>query len=92
MEITEALGQYEHSFEEETRGAIGSATNLANLFTYHAPTDFQVKQYEWIRDKGFALALEITDNCPPGIEREAAILRVREAVMLANAAIACAKP
>lgn len=65
------------------------AAQLENWFTHHPPKPGQVKRYEDIRDFGRIFAALITDNCPDGAERDAAVLRVREAVMLANASIAC---
>ncbi len=58
-------------------------------FKYHAPNETQIGQYALIRDAGKNLALRIYDNCPSSADRTAAIRKVREAVMTANAAIAC---
>lgn len=69
---------------------------LENWFTYHAPegdvlgTEISKKDaYEAIRSAGFNLANIIVNFTPPSADQTAAIRKVREAVMTANAAIAC---
>jgi len=61
---------------------------LDDLFTYHAPTPEQVIAYQVIRENARVLAGRIWEVCPPGPDRTAAIRKVREAVMTANASIA----
>jgi hypothetical protein len=61
---------------------------LANLFTYHSPTDEDIPKYQQIRSSGLALARVIRDCCPVSADASAALRKVREAVMTANAAIA----
>lgn len=63
--------------------------DLDNLFTYHPPKGDQVERYAKLREAGKALAQSILDNTPPSADQSAAIRHVREAVMTANAAIAC---
>lgn len=65
---------------------------LDNLFTYHPATDDQRQRYVSIRVGGKGLAKIMRDCCPPSAERTVAIRKVREAVMYANAAIACNEP
>jgi len=62
---------------------------LENAFTYHAPTEDQVKDYNKIRSEGKRLATVINKLCPDSRERSLALTKIREAVMWANAAIAC---
>ena len=62
---------------------------LDNWFTYHAPTDDDKVAYEAIRNAGKLLASTILVNTPASADQSAAIRKVREAVMTANAAIAC---
>ncbi len=62
---------------------------LENWFIYHTPTPEQLPQFQSIRDAGFALAKVIWENSPGSADQTAAIRKVREAVMTANAAIAC---
>jgi hypothetical protein len=57
-------------------------------FSYHEPRADQPERYRLIRDAGKALAMSIHLNTPPGADQSAAIRKVREAVMTANAAIA----
>lgn len=63
--------------------------DLENWFTYHKPGPDDNVAYEKLRSaaKGFALA--IMELTPPSADQTAAIRKVREAVMTANAAIAC---
>ncbi|MFH1186143.1 MAG: hypothetical protein V1755_14060 [Chloroflexota bacterium] len=62
---------------------------IENWFTYHAPRPGQPELYAAIRDAGKALALTIAANTPSCADQTVAIRKVREAVMNANAAIAC---
>lgn len=61
---------------------------LENLFTYHAPTEEQIKQYANLRSAALEFARVIHENTPESPDRTAAIRSVREAVMTANAGIA----
>lgn len=63
--------------------------DLDNWFQYHSPTALQVPKYHCIREAGKKLAECILENTPPSADQSAAIRHVREAVMTANAAIAC---
>ena len=62
---------------------------LQNWFTYHAPTTEDVQKYLDIRNGGLEFARIIMANCPNGPDKTVAIRAVREAVMWANASIAC---
>jgi len=62
---------------------------LDNMFTYHAPKGDQTMRYEQIRHAAKMLAKAIIDNTPKSADQTAAIRKVREAMMTANAAIAC---
>lgn len=62
---------------------------LDNWFTYHAPQGDDTLRYERLRDAGRTLAQTIVDNTPESADQTVAIRKVREAVMTANAAIAC---
>lgn len=62
--------------------------DLDHIFTYHAPTEQQVEQYQKIRGAAKELARVIIENSPKSPDQSAAIRLVREAVMTANAAIA----
>jgi hypothetical protein len=62
---------------------------LINWFCYHPPSPEQIPAYEEIREAGLAFARVILRLTPPSADQSAAIRKVREAVMTANAAIAC---
>lgn len=62
---------------------------LKNFFTYHSPVGDQPARYVALRDKALELAVMITRYCPPSADTTAAIRLLREAVMTANASIAC---
>lgn len=63
--------------------------DLPNLFTYHTPHGTQAARYEEIRDAGLKFAQVIMAATPECADQSAAIRKVREAMMTANAAIAC---
>ncbi len=58
-------------------------------FSYHAPNDGQLAQYMAIRSAARKFAQALADNAPDCADRTVAIRKVREAVMNANAAVAC---
>jgi len=62
--------------------------NLVEVFTYHPPTDDQPKRYQASRNAAMNLAEVILENAPKGADQQAAIRKVREAMMTANAAVA----
>jgi hypothetical protein len=62
---------------------------LENIFTYHPPFGKQAQRYQVLRDTGKELGKIILNCCPDSRERSLAITKLREAVMWANAAIAC---
>ena len=61
----------------------------AHVFTYHPPTPETLPKYEALRSAALAFARVIEANVPSSADRTVAIRKVREAVMIANAAIAC---
>lgn len=63
--------------------------DIDNWFTHHPPTPEQVAIYQRIRDEGKRFALLLIALIPPSADRTVAIRKIREAVMTANAAIAC---
>lgn len=62
---------------------------LNNWFSYHAPKPGQQDIYGTIREAGKTFAAVIVASTPASADQTAAIRLVREAVMTANAAIAC---
>lgn len=84
----------DHSpIDDDTRQHFGitdeEMADLDNWFTYHAPTPDQVPVFEALRDAGHSMAEKIMALVPPSPDRTVAIRHVREAVMNANAALAC---
>lgn len=63
-------------------------TRLENWFTYHAPTADQIVQYQEIRELAKGLAYAIVRNIPASADQTAALRKLRECVMTANAATA----
>lgn len=57
-------------------------------FTYHSPKSDQAHRYELLRDSAKSLAMKILYNVPPSADRTAALRKLRECIMNANAAIA----
>lgn len=65
--------------------------DLDNVFSYHPPADAaQTATYQAIREGGKTLAKLIDERAPDGPEKTLAIRKIQEAVMWANAGIACA--
>lgn len=65
------------------------ARELARCFDYHQPDPADRPKYEAITAASRAMAAIIFENCPPGPDRDAALMRLREARLVANASIAC---
>lgn len=67
-----------------------TGSQLETWFSHHPPKDeATVQRYAKVRQAGKDLAITILENTPPSADQSAAIRKVREAVMTANAAIAC---
>ena len=66
-----------------------TTAQIDNWFTHHPPSEAQAEFYVALRNAGRDFALAILSLTPPGADQTAAIRKVREAVMTANAAIAC---
>ncbi len=63
--------------------------DIDNWFTYHAPTPEQLIQYGEIRTAAKIFAETINRHVPAGADKTAAMRKLRDTVMAANAAIAC---
>jgi len=63
--------------------------DLDNWFTYHPPTQEQVPVFMALRDAGHQFAETIMTLVPNSPDRTVAIRHVRDAVMAANASLAC---
>lgn len=62
---------------------------IENWFEYHSPDAAQQAAYVAIRAKAKELAYVIINNTPPSADQTVAIRKLREAIMTANASIAC---
>ena len=62
---------------------------LDNWFQYHAPKEGQKERYESMREAARAFACVVVGNTPCCADQAAAIRKIREAEMTANASIAC---
>ena len=67
---------------------MGPKIDLDNIFSYHAPKNDQVERYAKLREAAKAFAQVVLDCTPGSADQSAAIRKIREAVMTANAAIA----
>lgn len=65
---------------------------LENWFTHHTPTNEDQRKYAAIRAASMHLAEVIVNNTLFGADQLIAVQKVREAMMAANAAVACNKP
>lgn len=61
---------------------------IQEIFTYHAPKGDQPLRYEKLREAAKCFAEILVDVTPPGPDQSAAIRKLRECVMTANASIA----
>lgn len=64
------------------------ATDLDNIFTYHAPKEGQLERYVELRELAKAFAKGVQRLTPPSREQSVALTNIQQAVMWANAAIA----
>jgi hypothetical protein len=70
-------------------GEIGSMNEqIEKNFTFHPPKDAQPAKYAAIRRNAKIMATLIDNNCLDSREKDIALMKLEEAVMWANAAIA----
>lgn len=62
---------------------------INNWFSYHNPTPDQLPKYQRIRESAKAFAAVVISSTPKCADQSAAIRKIREAVWVANASIAC---
>ncbi len=62
--------------------------DIDDIFSYHAPDTAQHYHYNAIRDEARKFAQTIIEHTPASTDQTAAIRKLRECVMTANAAIA----
>jgi hypothetical protein len=67
--------------------ALSDEEIIDQLFTYHAPDQQQQQHLQAVRMAAKHLGHVILASVPPGADRSAAIRKLRESVMTANAAI-----
>ncbi len=65
-----------------------SEHDLEDIFSYHAPGAAEVAHYNAIRQAALALARTVMEHTPASADQTAAIRKIREATMTANAAVA----
>jgi hypothetical protein len=88
------LGELKRSREYELRECnqasrpMSSEEVVAEIFKYHAPNDVTIPKHAAINQAAKNFAEVILANCPGGADRTDAIRKIREARMVANAAIA----
>ena len=63
-------------------------SDVKELFTYQPPSADDASKYSSIREAALSLANVIIDVCPGCADKSAAIRKLRECVMTANASIA----
>lgn len=69
-----------------------SSSQIEEWFTYHPPHGDQAQRYVAIREKAKELAYIIIAATPSSADQIAALRKLRECVMTANAAIALEEP
>lgn len=62
--------------------------DLRDIFSHHPPEPGQAERYDAIRRGALAFAEVIVENTPPSADQTVAIRKLRESVMVANAAVA----
>jgi hypothetical protein len=62
---------------------------LENWFTYHAPNKNDLNSYQRIRGAAKHFAETVNELCPESADKTSAMRKIREAMMTANASIAC---
>ncbi len=63
-------------------------TSLNEMFLYHPASEAQRESYLSIRAAALLFASAVYKHCPPCADTNAAVRKIREAVMTANAAVA----
>ena len=85
-------GQLTQQGSNSQYGVVGQADDKSSyveqLFSYHPANPSTGPKYDNIREAAKYFAKVIIVNTPPGSDRSAAIRKLREAVMTANAGIA----
>jgi hypothetical protein len=61
---------------------------LKDIFTYHAPDADQAVAYEKLRNAAYDFSVALLELTPTCADQTVAVRKLRESVMIANAAIA----
>jgi len=90
--LKEARAARSHYADKQTTGQIGRLMSereiLAKLFSYHPPTEVTLPKFAAINQAAKNFAEVILQNCPAGKDRSRVIEMIRDARMVANAAVA----
>jgi non-homologous end joining protein Ku len=86
--VGKTVADYKHD-QSQTKCAEAYSPDyvIDQLFTYHTPTQVQAQAYSTLREAAKYFAKVIVAVVPNGADRTAAIRKLREAVMTANAGI-----
>jgi hypothetical protein len=85
MELARNQGDFVELPEELTTK---QSEDIDAMFTYAPPEPVDVRNYQAIRDAAKHFAAIVLVNTPKSADQSAAIRKIREAVMTANAAVA----
>ncbi len=66
---------------------VGPSTPAHRVMMHHAPNELVIARISNIRTAAQHFAETIVDMCPPSADRSAALRKVREAMMSANASL-----
>lgn len=88
MQLEQPVGP---EIEKKVMVTVPGTNDLENWFTYHPPTEDLLPRYKAIRDAALEFAKVVHTNAAAGPDKTVAIRCIREAVMWANASIACFK-
>ena len=69
--------------------AESEAEILSRMFSYQPPTETTIPKFQAINQAAKNFAEVVLQHCPPSPDRSVVILKIREARMTANQAIAC---
>lgn len=65
-----------------------SLENALEVFKHHPPQGEDILRHERLRIAAYDFTVVVLKNCPDCADRTAAIRKIREALMTANAAVA----
>ncbi len=73
--------------ETDTKPNMTLEELVKEITTYHKPDDAQIEQIGNVREGAQVFLLAVLRNCPASPDRSAAVRKIREAMMTANASI-----